>query len=128
METKIFKCGTCGKMAEVLRDSDSPLVCCGKPMTEMVPGTTDGAVEKHVPVVEIDGKTVVVKVGSVTHPMEEAHHIEWISIETKEGSQRKWLKPGDKPEAVFVLSDSDEFVSALESCNLHGLWKKDLKE
>ncbi len=123
METKFFKCEICGKIVEVIKDTPGQLVCCGKPMTELIPGTTDGAVEKHVPVVEIEGNTVTVKIGSVQHPMEDVHYIEWIAIETKEGSQRKILKPGDEPKAVFVLSDTDEFVSAKEYCNLHGLWK-----
>lgn len=123
METKIFKCGTCGKTVEVLKDSPSQLVCCGQPMNEMIPGTVEASAEKHIPVVEIDGSTITVTVGSVLHPMEESHHIEWIAIETKEGTQRKFLKPGDEPKAVFALSETDEFISATESCNLHGLWK-----
>lgn len=120
---KIYKCEFCGRMVEVIKDSTSELVCCGHPMKEMIPGTVDASVEKHVPVVEIDGKTITVTVGALKHPMEEEHHIEWIAIETKEGSQRKMLEPGDEPKAVFVLSDTDEFISATESCNIHGLWK-----
>ncbi len=123
METKIFKSGECGKMVEVIKDSPNPLVCCGQPMTEMIPGTVEASSEKHLPVVEIDGNIVTVTVGSLIHPMEESHHIEWISIETKEGTQRKMLKPGEEPKAVFALTDTDEFISATESCNLHGLWK-----
>lgn len=123
METKIFKSKECGKMVEIIKDSSNPLVCCGQPMIEMVPGTVEASSEKHLPVVQIDGNIVTVTVGSLIHPMEEAHHIEWISIETKEGNQRKMLKPGEEPKAVFALTDTDEFISATESCNLHGLWK-----
>lgn len=78
---------------------------------------------KHVPVVEKDGNKVTVKVGSVTHPMLEEHHIAFIAIETKQGSQIKYLKAGEAPEAVFAIADGDEFVAAYEYCNLHGLWK-----
>ncbi len=90
-------------------------------LKEIVVRGVDAAVEKHVPQVKIDGDMVCVFVGSVTHPMEEKHYIEFIEIETKKGSQRKYLKPGDKPEAVFKLVD-DEFVNAYAYCNLHGMW------
>ena len=99
-------------------------MCCGQPMEEMVPGTTDAALEKHVPEVEIDGNIVKVKVGSVEHPMLEEHYIEWISLQTKQGNQRKPLKPGEKPEACFAICDGDEVEAVYEHCNLHGLWKK----
>ena len=89
----------------------------------MIPNTSDGAGEKHVPVVQVDGQTVTVTVGSVEHPMLEAHSIQWILLETKEGRQRKALKPGDKPTAVFALAPGDTAVAAYEYCNLHGLWK-----
>ena len=92
-------------------------------MKELVPGTSDGALEKHVPVVKIEGNKVTVTVGSVEHPMLDAHYIEWIAIETEKGAQRKVLKPGDKPVLEFMLTDDDKFVAAYEYCNLHGLWK-----
>ena len=97
--------------------------CCGKMMKELVPGTSDGAVEKHVPVFTVDGNKVVVTVGSVEHPMVEAHFIEWIAIETKKGAQRKVLNPGDKPSVEFALTDDDAVVAVYAYCNLHGLWK-----
>lgn len=122
MQTKFYKCQLCGKIVEVVKDSASPLVCCGQQMQELIPGTTDAAVEKHVPVVEINGNIVTVKVGEVEHPMVEEHYIEWIVINSEEGYQRKMLKPGDAPTATFVLTDTDKFVSALAYCNLHGLW------
>ena len=98
-------------------------MCCGQKMDEIVPGTTDAAQEKHVPVISVDGNTVTVEVGSVEHPMLEEHYIQWISIETREGNQRKILKPGEAPKAVFALTEGDELVAAYEYCNLHGLWK-----
>ena len=124
MEMKFYKCDLCGRIVEIVKDSASQLVCCGQPMTELVPGSVDAAVEKHVPVVEVNGKTVTVKVGEVEHPMMDAHYIEWIAIATREGYQRKELKPGEKPVAVFELSDTDSFENAYAYCNLHGLWKK----
>lgn len=98
-------------------------MCCGSPMKELIPGTVDAAVEKHVPVVTIDGNTVTVVVGGVAHPMLEEHYIEWIAIQTKEGCQMKELHPGDEPKAVFALAPGDELVAAYEHCNIHGLWK-----
>ena len=91
-------------------------------MKPLIPNTSDGAGEKHVPVISIDGRIVTVTVGSVEHPMLEAHHIAWIILETKQGKQRKMLKPGDKPVAKFALTEDDEAVAAYEYCNLHGLW------
>ncbi len=120
---EIYKCEVCGNIVEVLHAGAGELVCCGQPMKNMVAGTTDGAAEKHVPVIEKVEGGYKVKVGSVAHPMTEAHYIEWIElICNKCGKvQRKYLKPGEAPEAVFV-SDSDS-VTAREYCNLHGLWE-----
>ena len=92
-------------------------------MKALTPNTSDGAGEKHVPVIKKEGNLITVSVGSVEHPMLEAHYIEWIMLETKQGRQRKTLKPGEKPVAVFALTDGDEAVAAYEYCNLHGLWK-----
>ena len=122
MEVKFFYCKHCGKIIVIVKDSVAPTICCGEEMLELVPGTTDAAVEKHVPVVTVNGNTVEVNVGSVTHPMEEKHFIEWITLETKNGNQLKYLKPGDAPKAVFALTDGDEVVRAYAYCNLHGLW------
>ncbi len=92
---------------------------------ELIAGTTDAAVEKHVPVVSVDGNKVTVVVGEVPHPMTEAHLISWVYLETKKGGQFKVLTPSDEPKAVFVLED-DEPIAAYEYCNLHGLWKKEI--
>lgn len=103
------------------------MMCCGQKMEEILPGVTDAAVEKHVPEIVVEGKKVIVKVGSVAHPMIAEHYIEWVSIETKEGEQRKALSPEMAPEVEFMLSDSDELIAAYAYCNLHGLWKADNK-
>ena len=120
---KFYKCEICGKIVAMVKETPVDTMCCGQPMRELVPGTTDGATEKHVPVYTLEGNTVKVKVGSVEHPMTDAHHIEWIAIETENGNQRKELKPGDKPEATFALVPRDTVKSVYEYCNLHGLWK-----
>lgn len=125
-KTKFFVCETCGNLVNLMIEGGGTLVCCGKEMKELVPNTVDAAVEKHVPVVEIEGNKVTVKIGSVTHPMTEEHYIQWIYIETKEGVQAKCLQPGEEPKAVFVLNEGNEVVSAYEYCNLHGLWKKEV--
>ena len=120
---KFYKCEICGKIVAMVKETPVDTMCCGQAMRELVPGTTDGATEKHVPVYTLEGNTVKVKVGSVEHPMTDAHRIEWIAIETENGNQRKELKPGDKPEATFALVPRDKVKSVYEYCNLHGLWK-----
>ena len=120
---KFYQCSNCKNIITYVDNKGVPVMCCGEKMQELVPGTVDAALEKHVPVVEKDGNKVTVKVGSVTHPMLEEHHIAFIAIETKQGSQIKYLKAGEAPEAVFAIADGDEFVAAYEYCNLHGLWK-----
>lgn len=121
---KFFKCQICGKIIAIVNDRDVPTVCCGQDMVELVPNTQDGAREKHLPVIEVEGNIVTVKVGEVEHPMLDAHYIEWIAIQTNKGNQRKQLKPGDKPVAQFALLPGEEVVAALEYCNLHGLYLK----
>lgn len=120
---EIYKCAVCGNIVEVVHAGAGELVCCGQPMKRMDEGTSDGAAEKHVPVIEKIEGGYKVKVGSVDHPMMDTHYIEWIELVCEKCGkvQRKFLKPGDKPEAVFQL-DSDK-VTAREYCNLHGLWK-----
>ena len=123
---KFYICKGCGKIVGMIRPSACPTKCCGEAMEEMVPNTTDAAAEKHVPVIEINGRDVTVTVGSAEHPMLEEHFIMWIALETKQGVQRKALNPGEKPEAVFALAEGDEAVAAYEYCNLHGLWKAEI--
>ncbi len=118
----IYKCEHCGNVVELLHAVTDSLVCCGQPMKEMVAGRTDGAKEKHVPVLEPDGTGCKVKVGSVAHPMEEKHLIQWIEIATNEGCRHKvFLKPGQAPEAHFCIP-ADKVTSVREYCNIHGLW------
>ena len=123
---KFYRCEHCGNIITKLNDAGVPVVCCGEPMKELVPGTSDGAHEKHVPVVTADGNKVTVRVGEVEHPMMEAHYIQWIILETKQGFRQKCLKPDEKPVAEFVLSDGDKALAAYEYCNLHGLWAKEI--
>ena len=123
MELVFLRCPRCGQIVLTIKNKPCDVHCCGVPMEVMVPGTSDGAHEKHVPVWTKEGNTVTVKVGKVTHPMLEAHYIEWIALQTKQGCAFKTLKPEEAPEAVFTLSEGDEVVAVYEHCNLHGLWK-----
>lgn len=125
MSVKYLKCSHCGNIVAMVKDAGVPIMCCGQKMEEILPGVTDAAVEKHVPAVKVEGKKVTVVVGSVAHPMLAEHYIEWITLETKEGIQKKVLTAGMEPKAEFVLSDTDEPVSVYAYCNLHGLWKAD---
>ena len=118
-----YRCEHCGNIIAYINDSGVHAQCCGEEMKPLIPNTSDGAGEKHVPVIAQNGRIVTVTVGSVEHPMLDAHYIEWILLETKEGRQRKSLKPGGKPVATFALTDGDAVIAAYEYCNLHGLWK-----
>ena len=118
---QIYKCNICGNVVEVLHAGVGELVCCGQPMELLKEKTSDVGLEKHVPVVErLDGKTKV-KVGSVPHPMEETHYIEWIEIIADGKVYRRFLKPGNKPEAEF--EGTAKKTVAREYCTIHGLWK-----
>ncbi|MGN0202992.1 MAG: desulfoferrodoxin family protein [Coprococcus sp.] len=123
MEQKFYICEHCGNIIAMVKPSGVPVMCCGQKMKEIIPGTTDAAVEKHVPVYEVKDNIVTVTVGSVTHPMLPEHFIEWISIQTKFGNQRKVLKPGEEPKACFALCEGDEVEAVYAYCNLHSLWK-----
>lgn len=118
---QVYKCALCGNIVEVLHTGEGTLVCCGQPMTLIQQNTVDASKEKHVPVLEKQAAGYLVKVGSVAHPMEEKHSIEWIELTADGVASRKMLKPGDKPEAFFATTATA--VSAREYCNLHGLWK-----
>jgi superoxide reductase len=118
---EVYKCSVCGNTVEVLTAGEGELVCCGQAMDLMTENTVDAAKEKHVPVIETTADGVKVKVGSVTHPMEEKHYIEWIEIIADGKSYRQFLSPGDKPEATFKVAAKQ--LTARELCNLHGLWK-----
>ncbi len=122
MEQKFYICEHCGKIVALVRESGVPVMCCGQKMKEIIPGTTEAATEKHIPVYTVSNNKVYVTVGEVEHPMAPEHYIEWVSIQTKQGNQRKALKPGDKPEVCFALCDGDEVEAVYAYCNLHSLW------
>ena len=119
-------CKHCKNIITMVEDKGVPVVCCGEKMTELKANTSDGAGEKHVPVVQVEGSKVTVKVGEVTHPMLEEHHIAWIYLETSQGGQIKYLDHTGAPEAVFALAEGEQAVAAYEYCNLHGLWKAEI--
>jgi len=118
---QVYECEICGNMVEVIHTGKGELVCCGKPMKLMEENTVDAAKEKHVPVIEKREDGYLIKVGSVDHPMEDKHYIEWVELIVGDKAYRQFLKPGQKPEAFFDIKE--ENVSAREYCNLHGLWK-----
>lgn len=121
-ELKFFRCEHCGNIIYFLHDSGVKVQCCGDDMGMIEPQTADSTKEKHVPVVTQDGNKVNVRVGSVDHPMEEKHYIEFIVLLTEKGVQIAYLKPGDEPAADFALLDGDKVVKAYEYCNIHSLW------
>ena len=123
MEQKFFICKHCGNIVASVKEAGVSVTCCGEKMQRLEAGSVDASKEKHVPVISVDGNIVTVTVGSVAHPMESAHSIEWVSLQTKQGNQRKALLPGEKPEVKFALCDGDEVVAAYAYCNLHGLGK-----
>ena len=123
MEMKFYQCKHCGQIIEVVKNAGVPVMCCGEKMSKLIPNVSDGAGEKHMPVYEIKENKVIVAVGSVAHPMLEAHYIEWVAIETKFGVQRKELKPEQEPKVCFSLCDGDQLIAVYAYCNLHGLWK-----
>ena len=126
MDVKLYKCAHCGNIAIKVVDSGVPLVCCGEPMEELVAGAVDGAFEKHVPAVTVEGSSVHVQVGEVEHPMMDAHYIQLIVLVTEKGYQVAPLTPSDKPVATFAIAEDDAPVKVYEHCNLHGLWVTEL--
>lgn len=123
MNTKFYRCRHCGNVITHVHTSGVKVVCCGEPMQELDPNTVDASREKHVPELLWEGRRLIVQIGSEQHPMTQEHSIEWIAVETKKGLQVKYLKPGSKPEASFVLCEEDELRGVVAYCNLHGLWK-----
>ncbi|MFA5283528.1 MAG: desulfoferrodoxin family protein [Bacilli bacterium] len=123
---KFYKCEICGNEIMTIHDSGVVPFCCGQKMVELVPNTKENVVlEKHLPVLEEKGNKVLVKVGSVAHPMLPEHYIEWIVILTDQGSRTKKLKPGQLPQAIFALNENEIVLEAYAYCNLHGLWKSE---
>jgi superoxide reductase len=120
---KFYICKTCGKIIAIVNETAVPTMCCGQKMEEIVPGTTDAAVEKHVPVFEVKDQKVFVTVGEVAHPMIPEHFIEWIYLLTDKGGSFRFLKPGEAPKADFALVEGEKPIEVYAYCNLHGLWK-----
>ncbi len=125
MQLKFYQCKHCGKIIAILKDSQVPTICCGEAMEELVARTSEGDVasEKHVPVIETNDNKVLVTVGSVIHPSENEHYIEWILLQTDQGLQKKWLAPGNSPKAEFAILPGENVIAAYEYCSLHKLWK-----
>ena len=124
-KTKFYICPTCHNTVEMIYDTDIKLFCCGEEMQELIPNTVEASGEKHIPAVKISKGMVEVNVGSVNHPMEEVHWIEWVQLVSDKGSYRKQLKPGEAPNVKFLLGD-EKPLEVYAYCNLHGLWKKEL--
>ena len=125
MKTKFYVCSHCRNIAEMVYDTDIALYCCGDKMQELVPNTVEASGEKHIPAVKVGDGVVEVNVGSVDHPMEEIHWIEWVQLVSDKGSYRKWLNPGEAPNVKFLLN-GEKPLAVYAYCNLHGLWKKEL--
>jgi superoxide reductase len=117
---EVYKCEICGNIVEVLQEGEGQLVCCGQPMVSLKPKTEDQGKEKHVPVIEDSPQGIKVKVGSVPHPMEDNHYIKWLEVITDNGIQKKFLKPGQSPEASFEIKG--KVIEVRDYCNIHGFW------
>jgi superoxide reductase len=122
---KFFICRHCGNLIGLIRNEGVPMVCCGEDMMELVPNTVEASVEKHLPDVTVTGDVINVQVGSVPHPMEEAHHITFVYVETEHGGQRKCLIQGEAPKVSFSFID-DKPIAVYAYCNMHGLWKTEI--
>ena len=125
-EPKFFYSKSCGMLLDVIHDGNKPISCCGEEMQVLTANTSEGASEKHLPVVEVNGTDVTVKVGSVYHPMSDEHNIGWIYLQTQQGCQKKVLPVDLDPVVTFSLTKDDRPVAAYAYCNLHGLWKTEL--
>ena len=123
MEMKFYRCKHCGQIIAIVKKTGAKIVCCGEEMEEIIPGSVDASLEKHVPVYEVKGNEVIVKIGSVDHPMIPEHYIEWVAIQTNNGNQRKALKPNEAPVVKFALGEGDKVEAVYAYCNLHGLWR-----
>lgn len=122
MEQKFLICEHCGNIVAAVKESGVPVVCCGEKMKVIIPGSVEASREKHIPEFVVEGNKVIVTVGSVEHPMVPEHYIEWVSIQTAQGNQRKQLTPGSAPKVCFSLCEGDTVEAVYAYCNLHGLW------
>ncbi|MCL2691662.1 MAG: desulfoferrodoxin [Candidatus Bathyarchaeota archaeon] len=124
---KFYVCKRCGNLAELINNKNVPMICCGEKMSELVPNTVEASVEKHLPVVtKTTANSISIQIGSVLHPMENQHHITFVYIESEQGRQRKYLKTGEEPKIEFSFTN-DKPLAVYAYCNLHGLWKTDIK-
>lgn len=123
MKVQFFICNHCGNLIAMIKDQGVPIKCCGEKMQEIIPGISEGAQEKHVPVYNVNGETVTVSVGEIEHPMTPEHYIEWVCMESENGIQLKKLKPNTSPQISFSLSKDDKVKAVYAFCNLHSLWK-----
>ena len=123
MKQKFYRCAHCGQIIAMVKETPVPIMCCGEPMKEIIPGTTDASHEKHIPEYKTENNIVKVTVCSVEHPMSSEHYIEWISIQTNKGNQRKLLSPAMKPYVEFLILPDEKIEAVFAYCNLHGLWK-----
>jgi superoxide reductase len=120
---RFWVCKHCGNLIGLVEDKGVPMICCGEPMTELIPNTADAAKEKHVPVIKVAGREVSVEIGEAPHPMQPEHHIDWVYLQTEQGGQRKVLAAPGAPKVCFALTQDDSPLAAFAYCNLHGLWK-----
>ncbi len=125
-EPKFLICNHCGNVVYKVHDAGVPVMCCGEPMKELVPGSADAAQEKHVPVVQVSQSHITVEVGEAAHPMTEEHWIAWVFLQTLHGGQIAYLLPDQPPKACFTVCHEDEPIAVFAYCNLHGLWKQAL--
>ena len=124
-ENRFYICEHCGNIVGLIHDAGVPMMCCGQKMKKLEAGVVEASLEKHIPVVTVEGNTVRVVVGSVTHPMSEEHHIAWVYLQTDRGGQRKCLCTNDAPEVTCALCDETP-VAVYAYCNLHGLWMAEI--
>lgn len=125
MKRKFLICKTCGNLIEMVNDSGVTPICCNKDMEEVIANTTEAAMEKHIPVINIENNIATITVGETLHPMTEEHYIAWIYLETNKGFKRIDLKPNDEPKGVFALTEDEKVLRAYAYCNLHSLWMKE---
>lgn len=125
-EIRFYVCEHCGNIVGLIHNAGVPMVCCGMKMTELIPNSVEASVEKHLPVVKVEGDKVHVQVGAIPHPMLPEHHIVWVYLQTDRGGQRKCLEIGSEPKATFALAD-EKPVAVYAYCNIHGLWKTDIE-
>ena len=123
MELKFYYCEDCDNVVIMLKDSGVPMMCCGQPMIELIPGKVSASLEKHVPVYQVEGNQVLVTIGTAEHTMEENHFIEWVALQTKHTAQRKALQPGQTPKVSFAICEGDEVEAVYAYCSQHGFWK-----